>query len=307
MSWDALVERLPLRGRALGLDPDGPPVLDAHGLSLPVRVRRPGRAPSALSLPLARAEDLADPRGALLVEGMLLALECVVPKASEASLERAHLSPSLLAESLPTLDAPDVAAPTAEDYTVAALAPQRLGRLLPGWSAPVPYVRAPPLEVCVGGQLEVHRLVSWISRHLEVGYVDARADQAQFRSLPEPAAHLWHLSHLEGMVYNGGLAGYLLQAPGHLIRGALAALEAVGAHALLGVVCSAIPLAVRDGADFAARGGPRWWEVHRDGDLPATMEALDGHQPGGSWDLLAHELGPAAAAYAETHRERLVR
>ena len=165
------------------------------------------------------------------------------------------------------------------------------------------FEKAPREQMLRDGQLDLDALLLWIRAQVDVGWQDADSDEAALSAVPESARVLWLLVIFEGGVYNGGLAGFLLQQSAWIIRACLDALRAVGAQELLAMTEAGIPVAARSGAAFVgprAKGGS-WWK-----QLPApiatSLSALDDR----SGPLLVRELRARLGDYARRHQGELI-
>lgn len=301
-----LSEGLPLRGHRvlLALSDTCPVGHSAEGTSVGLKATTlvDGRQ-SEGSISLLRPGALEDPRCPAFVAGWLGALRRIVEDGTAQSLER--FSVGALDVRMP-LEAPSA---QKAGYTAALLEQRWLGSLLPEHQrTPVNevYEKAPLSAVSRGGTLDLVDLQLWVSRHASPGFRDLRADRAALAALPPAPRTLWHLFWADNEIHHNGLASLLLQCPGHLIAGSIAAFDAVGAASLAALVRRGVPVAARSGAEFCLEPDRAWRSGLPFDSTLATLDDLDGHEPGRSFFLLKEELQPKLRAYVEAHRADLV-
>lgn len=292
-----------LEGQGFPVKPVGALLVNEWALSIRLRCTRAARPPHDGEVTLASAERWDDVRLPAFVEGWLAALKVILSSATSESIDR--WVPSSLQPTLP-LDLLDEGS-NAEEFCRAFLEFPWLGHLLPKRPKSAPrYVLAPRSVVLAADELRLFELWEWIGYFTRQSYVDARWDDAMIKALPDAARALDGVALIHALVGGNGFEVFLDSQRLAVVRHCYESLLAVGATELAAVMRRGIGLAVARGAQFMSERNTGWARSFR-AEAAGAWSEVDGHDPDKSYALIESELVPRALAFANRHRDELVR
>ncbi len=289
--------------RGTPVTPVGALLIHEWGIAVNLQCIRAGRPPADGEVLLARSSDWDDVRLLAFVEGWLAALKVVLESADAKSID--PWVPHYLTPSMP-IDKLDEGSSAAE-YRAEFLKYPWLGSLLPKRPASAPpFERAPRSAVLRGDAIELQALWDWIGRFARRTYVDRRWDDAMIAALPAPVRALDGAQMIYALVGGNGFETFLGSQRSSVIVQCYESLVAIGARATSAAMARGIGLAAKQGAEFLAERSVAWTRTFR-GEAAAQWSEVDGHDPNKSYALMDAELSPCALAFAERHRDVLVR
>jgi hypothetical protein len=182
------------------------------------------------------------------------------------------------------------------------LKPQWLGGLVSTeHQTPYAFELAPPsIAQTSDGSLNAAAIELWCYDQIPLGLETSPL-------VPEAARILTDVLRFTGQVYNGGLAGFVAEAPGETIVSVYRALRTFGSNKLADQLASAIEPAMSWSPSFLRDGFTAWPEEMLAVAPCKQLGKLDGHEYPGSWYLIERELHPARNRYIRRHAAELVR